>query len=259
MKTITSPHQGRKSRPSNIRVVMMTIRTEEAGIFCRRRKCGGQKPKMSGISWLTRCGFPSGSGGEKSLIAAKPSEEHDSKPIKEKKSFRAGVQEDSKYKVQKGHYEDLIETWRKTHSRPETGEFKTEKNQNRYVIGLKRMQIRLERHHPVQDRSRYLDVVVSEYLSQNMSGKGRKLTDGVGSTSRKAWSSWLFPCFKSGGSWIGYEAKKIKRQSYKAGEDNDVEEDEQQTSGDEQQSGGDYSEDEEGDNEEVQDESEESD
>ncbi|GKC27099.1 hypothetical protein Tco_1034393 [Tanacetum coccineum] len=45
----------------------------------------------------------------------------------------------------------------------------------------------------------------------------------------------------------------------KAGEDNDVEEDEQQTSGDEQQSGGDYSEDEEGDNEEVQDESEESD
>ncbi|GKB89290.1 hypothetical protein Tco_0961562 [Tanacetum coccineum] len=37
----------------------------------------------------------------------------------------------------------------------------------------------------------------------------------------------------------------------KAGEDNDVEEDEQQ-------SGGDYSEDEEGDNEEVQDESEES-
>ncbi|GJV92449.1 hypothetical protein Tco_1540262 [Tanacetum coccineum] len=38
----------------------------------------------------------------------------------------------------------------------------------------------------------------------------------------------------------------------KAGEDNDVEEDKQQ-------SGGDYSEDEEGDNEEVQDESEESD
>ncbi|GKA52202.1 hypothetical protein Tco_0745398 [Tanacetum coccineum] len=38
-------------------------------------------------------------------------------------------------KVQKGHYEDLIETWRKTHSRPETREFKTEKNRKRYVIG----------------------------------------------------------------------------------------------------------------------------
>ncbi|GJT00869.1 Toll/interleukin-1 receptor domain-containing protein [Tanacetum coccineum] len=41
-------------------------------------------------------------------------------------------------KVQKGHYEDLIETWRKTHSRPETGEFKTEKNRNRYVMDMKK-------------------------------------------------------------------------------------------------------------------------
>ncbi|GJV29372.1 Myc-type, basic helix-loop-helix domain-containing protein [Tanacetum coccineum] len=48
-----------------------------------------------------------------------------------KKSFAQGRNE---YKVQKGHYEDLIETWRKTHSRPETGEFKTEKNRKRYAF-----------------------------------------------------------------------------------------------------------------------------
>ncbi|GJU40091.1 hypothetical protein Tco_1193048 [Tanacetum coccineum] len=47
-------------------------------------------------------------------------------------------------KVQKGHYEDLIETWRKTHSRPETGEFKTQKNLKRYVMDMRELQDRLE-------------------------------------------------------------------------------------------------------------------
>ncbi|GJZ34781.1 ribonuclease H-like domain-containing protein [Tanacetum coccineum] len=56
-----------------------------------------------------------------------------------KKSFAQGRNE---YKVQKGHYEDLIETWRKTHSRPETGEFKTEKNRKRY-LDMKSMQDQL--------------------------------------------------------------------------------------------------------------------
>ncbi|GKA66568.1 hypothetical protein Tco_0766376, partial [Tanacetum coccineum] len=48
----------------------------------------------------------------------------------------------NEYKVQKGHYEDLIETWRKTHSRPETGDFKTQKNlknKQRY-LDMKAMQ-----------------------------------------------------------------------------------------------------------------------
>ncbi|GJX16838.1 hypothetical protein Tco_0217670 [Tanacetum coccineum] len=36
-------------------------------------------------------------------------------------------------KVEKGHYEDLIETWRKGHSIKKTGEFKTEQNKQRYA------------------------------------------------------------------------------------------------------------------------------
>ncbi|GJR62026.1 reverse transcriptase domain-containing protein [Tanacetum coccineum] len=54
-----------------------------------------------------------------------------------KKSFAQGRNE---YKVQKGHYEDLIETWRKTHSRPETGEFKTPKKTERDTLDMKSMQ-----------------------------------------------------------------------------------------------------------------------
>ncbi|GJT89158.1 hypothetical protein Tco_1070875 [Tanacetum coccineum] len=82
-----------------------------------------------------------------------------------------------------------------------------------------------------------------------MSGKGRKLPGG-GSTSRKRGPQ-AFPDAIS-----REELDRILRQKDQAGrvagEDNDVREDNQQ-------SGGDYSEDEEGDNEEVQDESEESD
>ncbi|GJY06600.1 ubiquitin-conjugating enzyme E2 27 [Tanacetum coccineum] len=62
--------------------------------------------------------------------------EHDSKQSREVNQF---AQAGTEYKVQKGHYEDLIETWRKTHSRPETGEFKTQKNLKRY-LDMKSMQ-----------------------------------------------------------------------------------------------------------------------
>ncbi|GJU00741.1 acidic leucine-rich nuclear phosphoprotein 32 family member A [Tanacetum coccineum] len=47
-----------------------------------------------------------------------------------KKSFAQGRNE---YKVEKGHYEDLIETWRKGHSSKKTGEFKTKQNKQRYL------------------------------------------------------------------------------------------------------------------------------
>ncbi|GJZ48163.1 ribonuclease H-like domain-containing protein [Tanacetum coccineum] len=53
-----------------------------------------------------------------------------------KKSFAQGRNE---YKVEKGHYEDLIETWRKGHSSKKTGEFKTEQNKQRY-LDMKAMQ-----------------------------------------------------------------------------------------------------------------------
>ncbi|GJX58331.1 acidic leucine-rich nuclear phosphoprotein 32 family member A [Tanacetum coccineum] len=47
-----------------------------------------------------------------------------------KKSFAQGRNE---YKVEKRHYEDLIETWRKGHSSKKTGEFKTKQNKKRYL------------------------------------------------------------------------------------------------------------------------------
>ncbi|GKC18882.1 hypothetical protein Tco_1021032, partial [Tanacetum coccineum] len=46
-------------------------------------------------------------------------------------------------KVEKGHYEDLIETWRKGHSSKKTGEFKTEQNKQRY-LDMKAMQDRIK-------------------------------------------------------------------------------------------------------------------
>ncbi|GJX08488.1 Myc-type, basic helix-loop-helix domain-containing protein [Tanacetum coccineum] len=98
-----------------------------------------------------------------------------------KKSFAQGRNE---YKVQKGHYEDLIETWRKTHSRPETGEFKTEKNRNRY-LDMKSMQDQVRAGViPYKTDQDILDEVVPSTNRQNMSGKGRKLPGG-GSTSRR--------------------------------------------------------------------------
>ncbi|GJR61834.1 hypothetical protein Tco_1503996 [Tanacetum coccineum] len=216
----------------------------------------------------------------------------------------------NEYKVQKGHYEDLIETWRKTHSRPETGEFKTEKNQNRY-LDMKSMQDQVRAGViPYKTDQDILDEVVPSTNRQNMSGKGRKLPGG-GSTSRRRGPQ-AFPNVISREELDrilrqkDQEAELLRKQTAeaqqraylaalkadarlskigddvwsigvnrtsrfitnphnndtrsvdelaqdKAGEDNDVEEGEQQTSGDEQQSGGDYSEDEEGDNEEESD------
>ncbi|GJX96111.1 Myc-type, basic helix-loop-helix domain-containing protein [Tanacetum coccineum] len=98
-----------------------------------------------------------------------------------KKSFAQGRNE---YKVQKGHYEDLIETWRKTHSRPETGEFKGRKNRRRY-LDMKSMQDQVRVGViPYKTDQDILDEVVPSTNRQNMSGKGRKLPGG-GSTSRR--------------------------------------------------------------------------
>ncbi|GJU93047.1 Myc-type, basic helix-loop-helix domain-containing protein [Tanacetum coccineum] len=98
-----------------------------------------------------------------------------------KKSFAQGRNE---YKVEKGHYEDLIETWRKGHSSKKTGEFKTEQNKQGY-LDMKVMQemikagiIRFKTDQEI------LDEVVPSDNRQNMSGMGRKLPGG-GSTSRR--------------------------------------------------------------------------
>ncbi|GJX62091.1 JmjC domain-containing protein, partial [Tanacetum coccineum] len=95
-----------------------------------------------------------------------------------KKSFAQGRNE------YKSHYEDLIETWRKTHSRPKTGEFKTEKNRKRY-LDMKSMQDQVRAGViPYKTDQDILDEVVPSTNRQNMSGKGRKLPGG-GSTSRR--------------------------------------------------------------------------
>ncbi|GJT88887.1 hypothetical protein Tco_1070604 [Tanacetum coccineum] len=87
-------------------------------------------------------------------------------------------------KVEKGHYEDLIETWRKGHSSKKTGEFKTEQNKQRY-LDMKAMQDRIKAGIiPFKTDQEILDEVVPSDNRQNMSGMGRKLPGG-GSTSRR--------------------------------------------------------------------------
>ncbi|GJX65979.1 acidic leucine-rich nuclear phosphoprotein 32 family member A [Tanacetum coccineum] len=98
-----------------------------------------------------------------------------------KKSFAQGRNE---YKVKKGHYEDLIETWRKGHSSKKTGEFKTEQNKQRY-LDMKAMQEMIKADIiPFKTDQEILDEVVPSDNRQNMSGMGRKLPGG-GSTSRR--------------------------------------------------------------------------
>ncbi|GKA39407.1 acidic leucine-rich nuclear phosphoprotein 32 family member A [Tanacetum coccineum] len=98
-----------------------------------------------------------------------------------KKSFAQGRNE---YKVEKGHYEDLIETWRKGHSSKKTGEFKTEQNKQRY-LDMKAMQEMIKAGIiPFKTDQEILDEVVPSDNRQNMSGMGRKLPGG-GSTSRR--------------------------------------------------------------------------
>ncbi|GJX30747.1 hypothetical protein Tco_0240602 [Tanacetum coccineum] len=211
-------------------------------------------------------------------------------------------------KVQKGHYEDLIEDLRIDCTRGrETGEFKTEKNRKRY-LDKKSMQDHVDR--VIRTRQIKISWMKSFRVP---TAKGRKLPGGGSTSCRRGPQA--FPDAISQEELDRYCAKKdqerllrkqtaeAQQRAYlaalkadaayqnsetmygaivliifnsqpelprfitkshnndtrsvdelardKAGEDNDVEEDEQQ-------SGGDYSEDEEGDNEEVQDESEES-
>ncbi|GJZ77994.1 hypothetical protein Tco_0642666 [Tanacetum coccineum] len=144
-------------------------------------RCWGRpKIRVDNVDPNIGMGPPSGSGGEKSSECCQPSEEHDSNPSQGKKSIRAR----SERIFQKGHYEDLIETWRKTHSRPETGEFKTQKNLKRY-LDMKSMQDQVRAGViPYKTDQDILDEVVPSTNRQNMSGKGRKLPGG-GSTSRR--------------------------------------------------------------------------
>ncbi|GJS56338.1 hypothetical protein Tco_0629700 [Tanacetum coccineum] len=88
-------------------------------------------------------------------------------------------------KVDKGYYEDLIETWRKGHSNKKTGEFKTKENEQRYVLDMKAMKDKITAGLiPFKIDQEILDEIIPSDNCQNMSGMGRKLPGG-GSTSRK--------------------------------------------------------------------------
>ncbi|GJU66287.1 acidic leucine-rich nuclear phosphoprotein 32 family member A [Tanacetum coccineum] len=98
-----------------------------------------------------------------------------------KKSFAQGRNE---YKVDKGYYEDLIETWRKGHSNKKTGQFKTTENEQRY-LDMKAMKDNIKAGLiPFKTDQEILDEIVPSDNRQNMSGMGRKLPGG-GSTSRR--------------------------------------------------------------------------
>ncbi|GJW19104.1 Myc-type, basic helix-loop-helix domain-containing protein [Tanacetum coccineum] len=97
-----------------------------------------------------------------------------------KKPFVQGRQE---YKAKKGYYEDLIETWRKGHSK-KNGQFKTEENKARYEE-MKAMKDHIRAGIiPFKTDQEILDEIVPSNNRQNMSGRGRKLLGG-GLTSRR--------------------------------------------------------------------------
>ncbi|GJZ84695.1 acidic leucine-rich nuclear phosphoprotein 32 family member A [Tanacetum coccineum] len=97
-----------------------------------------------------------------------------------KKPFVQGRQE---YKAKKGYYEDLIETWRKGHSK-KNGQFKTEENKARYEeINAMKDHIRAGIIPFKTDQEILYEIVLSDN-QQNMSGRGRKLLGG-GLTSRR--------------------------------------------------------------------------
>ncbi|GKC09991.1 acidic leucine-rich nuclear phosphoprotein 32 family member A, partial [Tanacetum coccineum] len=98
-----------------------------------------------------------------------------------KKSFAQGRNE---YKVDKGYYEDLIETWRKGHSNKKTGQFKTTENEQRY-LDMKAMKDKITACLiPFKTDQEILDEIVLSDNRQNMSGMGKKLLGG-GLTSRR--------------------------------------------------------------------------
>ncbi|GJW20619.1 hypothetical protein Tco_0031241 [Tanacetum coccineum] len=84
-------------------------------------------------------------------------------------------------KVDKGYYEDLIETWRKGHSNKKTGQFKTTENEQRYAMkdNIKAGLI------PFKTDQEILDEIVPSDNRQNMSnGQGRYR--GVAQLSQRA-------------------------------------------------------------------------
>ncbi|GKF28067.1 acidic leucine-rich nuclear phosphoprotein 32 family member A, partial [Tanacetum coccineum] len=84
-----------------------------------------------------------------------------------KKSFAQGRNE---YKVEKGHHEDLIQTWKKTHSNSKTGQFKYEENKQRYILRQKEQENELLRKQAEEAQQRaYLAALKADSADQRAS------------------------------------------------------------------------------------------
>ncbi|GJT34825.1 hypothetical protein Tco_0925244 [Tanacetum coccineum] len=73
---------------------------------------------------------------------------------------------EERIKVEKGHYEDLIETWRKGHSSKKTGEFKTEQNKQRYFDKKAKQEMIKAGIIPFKTDQEILDEVMTQILRQ---------------------------------------------------------------------------------------------
>ncbi|GJV46245.1 zinc finger, CCHC-type containing protein [Tanacetum coccineum] len=155
------------------------IRLRRQRIICRRRLCGGERTHDEWnelVDWFSHPNQVSRSMKNAANRAKNTIPTHQGK-----KSFAQGRNE---YKVEKGHHEDLIQTWKKTHSNSKTGQFKYEENKQRY-LKMKAMQDQIRAGViPYKTDQEILDEVVPSDNRQNMSGMGRKLPGG-GSTSRR--------------------------------------------------------------------------
>ncbi|GKA27127.1 Myc-type, basic helix-loop-helix domain-containing protein [Tanacetum coccineum] len=120
-----------------------------------------------------------------------------------KKSF---AQVRNEYKVQKGHYEDQIETWRKTPRDRRLGVLRDQKKPKE-ILDIRRAYARSSSSGviPYKTDQDILDEVVSEYNARNMSERAGSYRGG-GSTSQ-ARSSGISRCYKSGGAGSDIEAK----------------------------------------------------
>ncbi|GJU38815.1 hypothetical protein Tco_1191772 [Tanacetum coccineum] len=119
---------------------------------------------MSERSWLN--GFPSESGVRSMMNAAKPALKEFTIPntSREKSVSRKGGNELCR---EKRHHEDLIQTWKKTHSNSKAGQFKYDETSRDTPLH----KIRLKRRHPVDSDQGNLDDVVSSGQRQYMSAE----------------------------------------------------------------------------------------
>ncbi|GJT62808.1 hypothetical protein Tco_1006341 [Tanacetum coccineum] len=108
-------------------------------------------------------------------------------------------------RVDKGYYEDLIETWRKGHSNKKTGQFKTTEK-----LDMKAMKDNIKAGLiPFKTDQEILDEIVSSDNRQNMSAWAGKLPGG-GSTSRRRANRAFGDIMTSGSDHVDVQATRAR-------------------------------------------------